>query len=79
MDGLCTLQYSLGRVEACPGARCPFWVVEGIEAGCVLTDVRSEFEGRPAVAAQLLAVRAELDCAYERREGWTLFHRLMDA
>ena len=78
MAGLCKLQYTLGRVEACPGARCPFWVVESAEACCVLAGAESEFDGRPALAQHLLELRTELDNVRRPREGWVLFHRLLN-
>ena len=73
---LCTLQDAVGRVERCPGARCPFWVVDGESAGCALAAVAHQFDGRPALAQHLLELRHDLDGA--GGDGWTLFYRLLN-
>ena len=74
-QGLCTLQYTVGRVEPCPGAACPFW--EGEQGACVLAPVRPELDGRPALAQHLLGLRRELEGA-SARSGWPLFYRLLN-
>jgi hypothetical protein len=75
--GLCTLQYAVGRVEPCPGARCPFWAIEGEGGACVLAPVVREVDGRPALAQHLLELRRELDDA-KAGSGRPLFSRLLN-
>ena len=57
----CALQDAVGRVEACPGVRCPFWDAQGI--GCVIAPVEIELPHQPALAQHLLALRMQLDSA----------------
>jgi hypothetical protein len=75
----CALQDAVGRVEACPGVRCPFWDAQGI--GCVIAPVELELPRQPALAQHLLALRTQLDSA--RRETQSaaerrLFYRLLN-
>lgn len=75
---LCTLQYAVGRTEACPGARCPFWEEE-VEVGCVVRPIVRQLIEQPALAQHLLELRADLDCARtggEDRASRRLFYRL---
>ncbi len=77
-DGLCNLQYAVGRTESCPGERCPFWE-EGV--GCVVGPIECHLIDQPALAQHLLALRANLDHARqrgERAEGRRLFYRLLN-
>ena len=76
-QGLCTLQYTVGRIEPCLGARCPFWEVEGEEGACVLAPVTQEIVGRPSLAHHLLGLRRELD-GTSARSGWSLFYKLLN-
>jgi hypothetical protein len=81
MEGLCTLQYAVSRVEDCPGSRCPFWLVEDGQAGCVLGGIEAEIAARPSVAHYLLKLRLDLDRArVAQREPAprSLFYRLLD-
>ena len=57
--GVCALQDALGRVERCPGAQCPLWLVEPGRAGCVLEGV-SDHIGR-SLASYLLDLRVALE------------------
>jgi hypothetical protein len=56
----------------CPGDECPYW-----ENGCVLARVEEELDGRPQVAAFLLAIRRELEEAksLEAEGAAPLLHR----
>ena len=56
----CTLYAALGRVEPCPGSKCPLWSAAG---ACVLEDVEFEILYRPPLAAHLLALRRTLEDA----------------
>jgi hypothetical protein len=75
-EALCTLQYGVGRVERCPGARCPFWVGDRGELRCVLAPIAYEIRGRPELAQHLLELRRKLDDG--RAAGRSLFYRLLD-
>jgi hypothetical protein len=80
---LCRLQYEAGRIEACPGERCPFWEEEGLggEPGCAFHRIQLDLRGRPEVAHHLLRVRRALELSEtgrERREALALFYRLID-
>ena len=77
-DGLCNLQYAVGRTESCPGERCPFWEER---VGCVVRPIECHLIDQPALAQHLLALRADLDRARhggEREEGRRLFYRLLN-
>jgi hypothetical protein len=60
---LCRLQYIAGRVEDCPGERCPFWEAERppVEGGCAFEKL--DVADRPALAGWLLRVRQQLEVA----------------
>jgi len=75
----CALQDAVGRVEACPGALCPFWDTQGI--GCVIASVEIELPQQPTLAQHLLALRMQLDSARRETETATqrrLFYRLLN-
>ncbi|MDQ3871299.1 MAG: hypothetical protein M3301_06770 [Chloroflexota bacterium] len=77
-DGLCTLQYAVGRTERCPGERCPFWEEE-VEVGCVVALIERQLPDQPALAQHLLELRASLDRVRngsEQEQGRRLFYRL---
>jgi hypothetical protein len=77
---LCTLQYAVGRTEACPGARCPFWEEE-VEVGCVVRPIERQLIDQPALAQHLLELRADLDRARhggEQEESRRLFYHLLN-
>ena len=79
-SGLCTLQYAVGRIESCPGERCPFWDATDFEVGCVVAPIERHLLEQPVLAQHLLEVRAELDRARsdaEQEETRTLFYRLL--
>jgi hypothetical protein len=79
-EGLCTLQYAVGRTEHCPGERCPFWEEE-VEIGCVVEPIRRQLIGQPALAQHLLEIRADLDRARhggEKEESRRLFYYLLN-
>ena len=75
---LCTLQYTQGRVETCPGAPCPFWEAFGSADGgaCVFERVEFEIARRPDVGRLLLELRTSLDAPAHEPGERTLFHRL---
>lgn len=62
-DRLCALQDAVGRVEACPGARCPFWEPGGavLAGGCLLERLTLDLGRRPDLANYLLGLRVVLD------------------
>jgi hypothetical protein len=77
-DGLCNLQYAVGRTESCPGEPCPFWE-KGV--GCVVGPIESHLIDQPSLAQHLLALRANLDRPRqhgEREESRRLFYRLLN-
>ena len=81
---LCTVQYAAGRVEVCPGPRCPFWEEGGavIPAGCLLQRLGLDLEHRPELVHALLQLRRKLDQALSREdedEARSLFFRLVPA
>ena len=79
-NGLCTLQYAVGRTESCPGKRCPFWEEE-VEVGCVVAPIERQLLEQPALAQHLLELRTNLDQARhgsEQEEGRRLFYRLLN-
>ena len=63
----CTLQYSVGRIEECPGAMCPFWDEQS--AACIFHPVEAELLRSPALAEHLLELRRELDRRRHDRPG----------
>ena len=72
---LCKLQYEVGRVETCPGARCPFWE----STSCVVDGV--DVAGRSDLAEWLLRIRTSLDRARmhdDEREARRLFYRVLN-
>ncbi|MEX2210988.1 MAG: hypothetical protein WD689_04415 [Gaiellaceae bacterium] len=77
MNTLCMLQYGAGRVEECPGSRCPFW----LSHGCVLAGGEAEIAARPQLADHLLELRLELDrarAASREQSPRSLFYRLLN-
>lgn len=80
---LCALQDAAGRVETCPGARCPFWEEGGaaLEAGCGIERLALDL-ARPGLAQALLEERFVLDRARNGEEAApvrSLFYRLSAA
>lgn len=72
---LCALQYHADRIEACPGADCPFW-----DEGCILERLDLDLDVRPELAHALLQVRRRVEQAVtaEDEEGArSLFYRLV--
>lgn len=71
---ICRMRESLGRLEPCPGAQCPFWGAD--ECGFE----RLDFRGRPELAEFLLSLRSELeavrDTESERAARSEFFGRL---
>lgn len=54
---LCTIELiAEGHAERCPGEACAFW-----HDGCVLEAAEGDLEGRPEVAALLVALRREVE------------------
>ena len=74
----CALQYVAGRVERCPGLRCPLWDQAG--GACALAALTGDLVSHPPLAQYLLELRMCLDQArsdgrsHERR----LFYRLLN-
>jgi hypothetical protein len=59
----CHLHFTLGHVEPCPEADCPFWE----QSTCALEALGVELE-RPDVARYLLSLRARLEYAQDAGE-----------
>lgn len=79
--GMCTLEHAVGNVESCPGARCPFWVIDRNHSGCVLEKVEHEIESSPSLALHLLDLKRELEqggASDEVSNARSLFHRLLN-
>lgn len=75
----CVLQDAAGRVEACPGGRCPFWEEGGavLEGGCSIERLSLDLARRPELAHYLLEIRLGFDRACRRGdEARSLFYRL---
>ena len=82
---LCSLQFAVGRVEACPGEPCPFWEPGGaiVDAGCAVErlGLAAELDDRPDLAEYLLELRARLEQvrdSSEEREVRSRFYRLLN-
>ena len=58
----CDLHLALGRVEACPGNRCPFW--EDELGACAVRHL-AKTEHSPELADWLLELRRRLESAHE--------------
>jgi hypothetical protein len=72
VDRVCRIHLAVGRVEACPGARCAFWDLDEreLEYGCVLERLGIDLE-RPDLARYLVDLRAALEGRRSKR-GTTL-------
>jgi hypothetical protein len=75
----CRLQYTVGRVEACPGEPCPFWEPGGavLEGRCAFDEL--DIADNPGLAAWLLRIRKRLEAARTVEEdphALRLFYRL---
>lgn len=71
---LCTIELiAEGHAERCPGETCSFWL-----AGCALEAAEDALEGRPEVAALLLALRREVEAGTAIPVD-VARHRLVDA
>jgi hypothetical protein len=66
---ICALHRTLGAVQACPGAACPFWEQGGavLPSGCELERLAVDVE-RPDLAEYLLEIREQLESARNREE-----------
>jgi hypothetical protein len=77
---LCRLQYTAGRVEACPGSACPFWDPGGavLQGRCSLDGI--DLVARADVAHLLLHIRKDLELAETHAEvsSRRLFYRLLE-
>ena len=70
---LCTLELiAEGHADRCTGEACTFW-----ENGCLLSRVQADLDGRPEVAALLLALRRDLEAGrrVEVADAQALFRR----
>lgn len=78
-DRPCALQNAVGRAEACPGARCPFWEAGGavLAGGCLIERLRLDLERRPDLCHHLLELRLAFDEGRADPPGTRqLFYRL---
>jgi hypothetical protein len=57
---LCSLEAAVGKLEACPEGRCPFWEPGGaaLEGRCAFEEL--DIEADAALAAWLLEIRERL-------------------
>jgi hypothetical protein len=60
---LCRIEGVLGRAEACPGARCPFWEPDRTVLAGRCAFAKVDIETDPEVAALLVQVRRMLESA----------------
>ena len=79
---LCGLQYRAGRIEACPGADCPFWEEGGaaIPGHCIFERLSLELDERPGLVHALLQVRRNLNqsvTSEDEEDARSLFYRLV--
>jgi hypothetical protein len=51
----CRMKQTLGKIEPCPGSRCPFWS----DDSCAFREV--ELDERPDLAGFLLEIRNKLE------------------
>ena len=74
---LCRLQDAAGRVEACPGARCPFWAAGGgvLPSVCAVERLQLDLTGLPELAHSLLKLRRSFDRGADAQTR-PLFYRL---
>jgi hypothetical protein len=68
----CRMKRSLGEVEPCPGARCPFWE----EDGCAFRSVPLRM--RPELAEYLLELRGELERARAQEDEGSARHHFYE-
>ena len=54
---LCDLQYSLGRIEPCPGDSCAFWG----NGSWALASLRADLAENPDLARFMLGLRAQIE------------------
>ena len=81
MSRLCRLDALTGREQLCPGSACPFWEPGGAVLAGRCAFERVDFAGRPALVAELLRVREQLDAAApgeEESRARHLYHRLLN-
>ena len=78
---LCILYSAVGRVEGCPGADCPLWIVEAGRSGCALAGVEAELAGSADLTRYLVELRLALEEARtseERMNAHSLFSRRLN-
>ena len=66
------MKESLGVIEACPGARCPFWE----DGSCAFRNL--PVDDRPEVAKFLLGLRDELERARTEEDADVARHRFYE-
>ena len=73
----CRLQDAAGRVEACPGAWCPFWAAGGdvLPSVCAVERLQLALTGSPELVQSLLKLRRSLDRGLDG-DTRPLFYRL---
>jgi hypothetical protein len=81
MSRLCRLEALAGREQLCRGWACPFWEPGGavLPGRCMFE--RLDFTGRPALVAELLRLREQLDEAApgdEESRTLHLYHQLLN-
>jgi len=68
----CRMKRSLGEIETCPGARCPFWE----DGSCAFRNL--PLHGRPELAQFLLSLRGELERARAEEDAASARHRFYE-
>jgi hypothetical protein len=68
----CRMKRSLGEIEACPGARCPFWE----DGSCAFRNL--SLQGQPELAEFLLGLRGELERARAEEDADAARHRFYE-
>ena len=80
-SAVCRLQDAAGRVEACPGSRCPFWAEGGggLPALCALERLELDLAGSPELTHAFLKLRRALERGAGGAETRSLFSLLAPA
>jgi hypothetical protein len=66
---LCTLEATVGKTEACPEDRCPFWEPGGAALGGRCAFEELGITADEALASWLLEIRERLDSARSTAEA----------
>ncbi|HEY8706029.1 MAG TPA: hypothetical protein VIL98_14845 [Gaiellaceae bacterium] len=81
MSRLCRLDALTGREQLCPESTCPFWEPGGAVLAGRCAFERLDLAGRPALVAELVRLREQLDAAAsgdEESRARHLYHQLLN-